>query len=151
MTAIPISPADSRRQNQGGSRPALEYESPCPPLAHDIAGGTTHDPIDLHVQGEVDLLIREITIPVGGTTGWHYHPGHVLGVVEQGTLVQTCADGRTRVFRRGDAFLQPSGQANVHEGRNVGDDPVIVHATCLSPADYPLAIPALPPSSRDET
>lgn len=41
--------------------------------------------------------------------GWHYHPGDVLAVVEQGELTHVDAQGASHVYRRGDAFLEPRG------------------------------------------
>lgn len=48
-----------------------------------------------------DYTLREITIPPGQATGWHYHDGTLYAYVKQGTLSHfdsTCSlDGRYRV------------------------------------------------------
>jgi quercetin dioxygenase-like cupin family protein len=39
------------------------------------------------------FVVRQITIQPGGSTGWLYHSGTVLVVVQKGTLTRTDADG----------------------------------------------------------
>ncbi|MFF9490135.1 CoA transferase [Streptomyces sp. NPDC014676] len=36
--------------------------------------------------GGKDCILREITIPSGQSTGWHYHDGTLYGFVREGTL-----------------------------------------------------------------
>ncbi|MGW8955569.1 cupin domain-containing protein [Streptomyces sp. NPDC055709] len=87
--------------------------------------------------------MRRITIPVGGSTGWHYHPGGLLAVVvvEQGELTHVDAQGTAHLYHPGDAFLEPRGAEHVHEGRNTGRDEVVLHVTYLNPSAGTLAIP----------
>ncbi|WP_245687235.1 cupin domain-containing protein [Streptacidiphilus griseoplanus] len=49
-----------------------------------------------------------MTMAPGGATGWHYHPGQVLVIVESGTL--------TRVLHDGTVETTPAGAAFVEEG-----------------------------------
>jgi hypothetical protein len=37
-----------------------------------------------------DYITRDITISPGGSTGWHWHDGELVGVVKQGTLTTMC-------------------------------------------------------------
>ncbi|MEV7418380.1 cupin domain-containing protein [Streptomyces sp. NPDC089919] len=111
------------------------------PLAQQLAKGTAREPIELHVEGVAEVLMRRIALPVGGATGWHYHPGDLLAVVEQGELTHTDAHGRTHRYGPGDAFLEPRGSEHVHEGRNTGGDEVVLHVTYLNPSAGPLAVP----------
>ena len=39
-----------------------------------------------------DYVFREITVAPGGSTGWHSHPGQLLGVVKEGVLMHNRAD-----------------------------------------------------------
>ncbi|TCO50486.1 uncharacterized protein DUF4383 [Kribbella antiqua] len=70
--------------------------------------------------GGTDYILREITISLGGTTGWHYHDGTLYAFVKQGTLTHTehtCAtDG---VYQAGASFTEPSGPTSVHVGGNL--------------------------------
>lgn len=87
-----------------------------------------------------DYILREITIPPGQATGWHFHDGRLYGVVKAGTLSHfdsTCAsDG---VYRAGDRIVEPSGSSNVHIGRNLGTEPVVLDVLYVNPAGSPLS------------
>ncbi|MCB5164704.1 cupin domain-containing protein [Streptomyces bambusae] len=111
------------------------------PVARQLARGTAQEPIELHVEGVSEVLMRRIVLPVGGTTGWHWHPGDLLAVVEQGELTHTDGHGRTHRYGPGDAFLEPRGSRHVHEGRNTGGHEVVLHVTYLNPGAGPLAVP----------
>src|SRR3954451_7972667 len=43
------------------------------------------------VKGE-DYVTKQITIAPGGSTGWHWHPGRVFGVIREGTLTHDMAN-----------------------------------------------------------
>ncbi|GLY47573.1 hypothetical protein [Lentzea sp. NBRC 102530] len=45
-----------------------------------------------HTVGDTQYVLREITIAPGGSTGWHYHPGPVKGVVTKGVLTHYDSD-----------------------------------------------------------
>ena len=54
--------------------------------------------------------LKRITISPGGTTGWHYHPGTVYGIVREGTLTHSDADCATvGVYSSGDTITEPAG------------------------------------------
>ena len=44
------------------------------------------DHVQLKTDSATDLIVRQITIAPGGSTGWHYHSGTLLGIVQKGTL-----------------------------------------------------------------
>jgi quercetin dioxygenase-like cupin family protein len=87
-----------------------------------------------------DYITRDITIDVGGSTGWHWHDGELLGVVKQGTLTHdssNCSvDG---VYNVGDPIIEPAGADHVHIGRNLGSVPVILQVLYVDPVGKPLA------------
>lgn len=133
-TRSPVIPADDGR--------AAEYAArPCAPTATELAKGTAPDPIELHVDRVSEVLMRRITIPVGGGTGWHYHPGDLLAIVEQGELAHVDARGTIHRYHPGDVFLEPHGADHVHEGHNTGGDDVVLDVTYLNPSAGPLAVP----------
>ncbi|MFD9002236.1 cupin domain-containing protein [Streptomyces sp. NPDC059582] len=90
--------------------------------------------------GGTDYVLREITIPPGQATGWHYHDGPLYGFVRQGTLSHFdsgCAsDG---VYRAGSAIQEPAGSGNVHIGRNLGDTPVVLDVLYVLPHGAPFS------------
>lgn len=90
--------------------------------------------------GGTDYILREITIPPGQSTGWHYHDGNLYGTVKQGTLSHfnaTCnSDG---VYQAGDSLTEPSSSKNTHIGRNLGTTPVILDVLYVLPHGAPLS------------
>ena len=90
--------------------------------------------------GSTDYILREITIPAGQATGWHYHDGTLYGRVKKGTLSHfdaTCeSDG---VYPRGSSIQEPSGADHVHIGMNKGTGPVVLEVLYVLPAGSPLS------------
>ncbi|MFC3572311.1 cupin domain-containing protein [Streptomyces yaanensis] len=87
-----------------------------------------------------DYILREITIPAGQSTGWHYHDGPLYGYVKQGTLSHfdsSCAsDG---VYRAGRTISEPSGPDHVHIGRNLGTTPLVLDVLYVLPHGAPFS------------
>ena len=78
-----------------------------------------------------EVVVQEITIGPGGTTGWHSHPGPVVVVVKQGTLTYIRAVGGECVdtaYSAGTAFVDP-GQGHAHTAFNLGGDNLVLIAT----------------------
>jgi quercetin dioxygenase-like cupin family protein len=99
-----------------------------------------------HVIGNTRYVLREITIAPGGSTGWHYHPGPVFGLVKKGVLHHNMADCSSHgVFGPGQTISEPSGAEHVHIGRNLGTTPVVLDALYKAPVDSPLAVSASNP------
>ncbi|MFJ9611687.1 cupin domain-containing protein [Kitasatospora sp. NPDC101176] len=91
-------------------------------------------------------LVQTITLQPGAGTGWHYHPGRVVVVVLSGTLTRTLHDGRVEVSRAGDSLVEEAGPVHVHEGRNLGAEPVVLIAEYAAPDGLPLAVPVEEPA-----
>ena len=93
-----------------------------------------------------DFVVRDITIDPGGSTGWHWHDGTLVGAVKQGTLTHYSAncsvDG---VYNPGDPITEPAGPEHVHLGRNLGATPLILEIIYVNPAGKPLAEDAANP------
>jgi quercetin dioxygenase-like cupin family protein len=87
-----------------------------------------------------DFIVRDITIDPGGSTGWHWHDGTLVGAVKQGTLTHYAADCSVDgVYNAGDPITEPSGPDHVHIGRNIGATPVILEVIYINPPGKPLA------------
>ncbi|MDV9171596.1 cupin domain-containing protein [Streptomyces sp. W16] len=90
--------------------------------------------------GDTDYTVREITIPPGQATGWHYHDGPLYGIVKQGTLSHFdsgCAsDG---VYKAGSTIQEPAGSGNVHIGRNLGKTPLVLDVLYVLPHGSPFS------------
>lgn len=102
--------------------------------------GVTARLISQATVGNTDYILREITIPAGQATGWHYHDGPLYGWVKQGTLSHfdsTCAqDG---LYPAGSAIREPAGPGNMHIGRNLGDTPVVLDVLYVLPHGAPFS------------
>ncbi|MFJ3794324.1 cupin domain-containing protein [Kitasatospora sp. NPDC090091] len=90
-------------------------------------------------------VVQTVTLPPGGSTGWHYHPGRVAVVVLSGTLTRTLYDGRVEVSSAGDSLVEEAGPLHIHVGRNHGTVPVVLIADYDAPEGCPLAVPVAEP------
>jgi quercetin dioxygenase-like cupin family protein len=98
-----------------------------------------------------EVIVQEITIAPGGTTGWHSHPGPVVVVVKTGALTYVREDHGTCFetdYPAGTAFVDP-GQGHVHTAFNRGTENLVLYATYFDVAagsapriDEPVAAPA---------
>ena len=78
-----------------------------------------------------EVVVQEVTIGPGGTTGWHSHPGPVVVVIKQGTLTYVRADGgvcTSTPYSAGTAFVDP-GQGHAHTAFNLGAENLVLIAT----------------------
>jgi quercetin dioxygenase-like cupin family protein len=93
--------------------------------------------------GDTDYILREITVPAGQSTGWHWHRGVLYGWVKQGTLSHfdsSCAaDG---LYRPGSFIEEPAGADHVHLGVNRGTGPLVLDVLYVLPKGAPLAVDA---------
>ncbi|MBN1279958.1 MAG: cupin domain-containing protein [Chlorobium sp.] len=67
---------------------------------------------------EVTVLI--VDVPPGGSTGWHSHPIPVYAYMLEGELAVEMEDGKTNLFRKGDAIIEMVDRA--HNGYNPGKE-----------------------------
>ena len=90
--------------------------APAPPPPQVLAQA---DLPEGHGQQAVTQLIR--IFPIGGSSGWHTHPGLELGHVLAGVTEMRLADGTSHRYAAGESFAIPRGV--VHNGVNVGRVP----------------------------
>jgi len=87
-----------------------------------------------------DYITKEVTIAPGGSTGWHWHPGRVYGVIREGTLTHYAANCSVdAVYPAGSPVTEGSGPESVHLGRNLGPDPLVMWISYIEPAGGPLS------------
>jgi quercetin dioxygenase-like cupin family protein len=85
----------------------------------------------MNVQNSDEVIVQNVTIDPGATTGWHSHHGPVVVVVAAGTMTLYQADDPSctpHVYTTGEVFVDP-GQGNVHIARNEGSAGVQLLAT----------------------
>ncbi|WP_299569095.1 cupin domain-containing protein [uncultured Williamsia sp.] len=101
------------------------------------------------ISGPGVATARRITIAPGGTTGWHFHDGRIVGIVESGTLTHPGADCKPVTYRTGQVILEPEGRANTHRGQNLTTTPVVLDVVYLLPKGAPFFEDApAPPCDR---
>ena len=121
------------------AQPLLAAPAPPPPqvLAQaDLPEG--------HGQQAVTQLVR--IFPVGGSSGWHTHPGLELGHVLSGVTEMRLADGTSRRYAAGQSFAIPRGVA--HNGVNVGRVPARLLITYVIDKGAPQRADAPAPGQR---
>ena len=59
-----------------------------------------------------------VTMPPGGTTGWHEHPVPLFGYMLEGEITVDYGPHGKRVYRKGDALMEAIDAA--HDGHNTG-------------------------------
>jgi len=104
-----------------------------------LAKGEDADGVSVAVTGATQVVVREITLRPGGTTGRHCHAGQLIGIVEQGTLTHYAPvyPGGVHVYHAGDTIVE--GADYVHEGKNLGTEDVKLMVTYLIADGQPLA------------
>ena len=116
-------------------------ETHAPVEAVDLAAGEQDAPVEVSVSGDdgVGVTFREITLEPGATTGVHCHYGQLVAVVAEGSLTHY-ADiypSGVHVYETGDSIIEGAGYR--HEGRNEGDENVVLWVTYIIPEGKPLA------------
>jgi quercetin dioxygenase-like cupin family protein len=109
-----------------------------------LAQGFSPEPsVNLHVTAPSDVLQAHLIFPPGAETGWHYHPGPVVVVVNAGYLTEIHKNGCLTVHPPGSVFFEEKDV--IHNALNENSIPTDVYATFLSPAGAPPLIPASNP------
>jgi quercetin dioxygenase-like cupin family protein len=76
--------------------------------------------VKLKTKGDSDVYVIRNTFAVGGSSGWHTHPGPSLITVTKGEITAYEGDDRKctpKVYREGEGFVDP-GDGHVHLLRN---------------------------------
>jgi len=134
----------------GALSTACAASSPAAPPAAPVSGtvlaqARTNDPFTLDRREPSEFVVRRIVIEPGGSTGWHYHPGTLLAIVQRGSLTRIDADCRQVVHQAGQSLVEPSGPDHVHVGINRGTETVELYVTYVDPVGAALAVEAPDP------
>jgi quercetin dioxygenase-like cupin family protein len=94
-----------------------------------LARGTNLSSGTLPLQGGTDVVVASITQEVGGSSGWHSHPGGAIVVVQQGEITLYRSVGNhcdsTR-YTQGQSFIERPN--DVQNGLNTGSIQLILYA-----------------------
>jgi quercetin dioxygenase-like cupin family protein len=114
-----------------------------------LATGTVTHRLEVETHGRAEFVVQHVSIAPGGSTGWHYHPGTVLVVVQRGTVTRIDAHCRAVSYSAGGALVEPGGAHHVHIGRNLGTEPVELYLTYVHPVGSALSVAAPDPGCGD--
>jgi quercetin dioxygenase-like cupin family protein len=95
-----------------------------------LARGTDASQGTLPIQMGTDVVMAEITVEPGGSSGWHSHPGGAIIVVKQGTPTLYRAIGsqcQSATYGPGDAFIERPGE--VDDVLNAGPAQYVLYVT----------------------
>jgi quercetin dioxygenase-like cupin family protein len=95
-----------------------------------LARGTDASEGTLPIQMGTDVVMAQITVDPGGSSGWHSHPGGAIIVVKQGTPTVYRAIGsqcQSTTYSAGDAFIERPGE--VDDVLNAGAAPYVLYVT----------------------
>jgi quercetin dioxygenase-like cupin family protein len=95
-----------------------------------LARGTDASDGTLPIQMGTDVVMAQITVDPGGSSGWHSHPGGAIIVVKQGTPTVYRAIGsqcHSTTYGAGDAFIERAGE--VDDVLNAGTAPYVLYVT----------------------
>jgi len=111
-------------------------------ISRELLGRATLDPFrinqppDFLIQSksEKDVTVEKVTIPPGGHSGWHTHPGPAFVIVTEGQVQVTFFTKEEGCIKRvfgpdepEQAFFEAPHQ--VHIGRNEGDVDAVIYVT----------------------
>ncbi len=95
-----------------------------------LARGTNDSHGTIPLQVGTDVAMAQITVDVGGSSGWHSHPGGAIVVVKQGSLTVYRSIGsqcEIETYTAGEAFIERPGE--VDQVINTGTIPYILFVT----------------------
>ncbi|MGW5603798.1 cupin domain-containing protein [Streptomyces rochei] len=143
--------ADEPRRRAETLRAAFPPPQAPAPRHVPLARGILRDALPDFGEDVTFVTVRKIILPPGGTTGWHYHPGRLLVVVDQGVLTHTYADLTVETLAAGNCLVEARGAEHAHIGTNLGDSPLVLHAVYFQPRpESPLAVQVAAPVTPDQ-
>ena len=93
--------------------------------------------VEVKAKSHVDVVVRTHDYAVGGSTGWHMHPGPVFITVLEGEVTFYEADDpacSAHVVRKGEGYVD-TGRG--HLGRNESGQPAKDITVILAPVNLP--------------
>ena len=97
------------------------------------------DRIKFQTKDPTDVLVQTITFQPHGSSGWHFHPGVVIVVVESGQVTTHDANCQTRTYGPHESFVE-SGTTPFMVSNESDRTNAVVYATLVAPAGTPFRI-----------
>jgi quercetin dioxygenase-like cupin family protein len=103
------------------------------------------DRVKFQTKDPTDVLVQTITFQPQGTSGWHFHPGVVIVVVESGQVTTHDASCQTATYGPHQSFVE-SGTEPFMVSNESATDKAVVYATLVVPAGSPFRIETSAPA-----
>jgi quercetin dioxygenase-like cupin family protein len=103
------------------------------------------DRVKFQTKVPTDVLVQTITFQPQGSSGWHFHPGVVIVVVESGQVTTHDSSCRTATYGPHQSFVE-SGTKPFMVSNESATDKAVVYATLVVPAGSPFRIETAPPA-----
>ncbi len=103
------------------------------------------DRVKFQTKDPTDVLVQTITFQPQGSSGWHFHPGVVIVVVESGQVTTHDASCQTATYGPHQTFVE-SGTDPFMVSNESATDRAVVYATLVVPAGSPFRIESAPPA-----
>jgi quercetin dioxygenase-like cupin family protein len=111
----------------------------------ELGRGTVGEAYTFESRTGTDLVVQKVRIEPGATAAWHTHPGAEAAIVTAGTLTFFNGDDPDCAPREFSAGQVVTGPGHVHQGKNLGNEPVEIVVTYF---DVPSGSPAATPAQR---
>ena len=95
-----------------------------------LARGVNNSNGTIPLQFGTDVVMAQITVDPGGSSGWHSHPGGAIIVVQKGSLTVYRSIGsqcQVETYGAGQAFIERSGE--VDQVIDTGSVPYVLFVT----------------------
>jgi quercetin dioxygenase-like cupin family protein len=95
-----------------------------------LAQGTDTSHGTVRLRFGTDVVMSQISVNPGGSSGWHSHPGGAIIIVKEGTLTVYSPVGRhcrSRTYSAGQAFIERPRE--VDDVLNTGSVPYVLYVT----------------------
>jgi len=96
---------------------------------------------------DAQVTAVRVVIPPGAETGWHRHPFPCYGYILSGNLVVEMEGGKVEKLSAGQALAESVDV--LHNGRNVGTEPVTLVMFVTGEKDKPFTVKAEPPAGAN--
>ena len=110
-------------------------------LPHSVK--VNQDRIKFQTKGATDVQVQTLTFQPHGTSGWHFHPGVVIVVVESGHVTTHDANCETTTYGPHESFVESGSPHMVSNESQTAS--AVVYATLVVQAGSPFRIEASPP------
>ncbi|MGZ8183674.1 MAG: cupin domain-containing protein [Methylobacter sp.] len=92
----------------------------------------------VYPKGQSEVTASIVEIAPEAETGWHEHPVPALGYIMEGELELRLATGAVKILHPGDVL--PESVGVLHNGRNIGEEPVKILVFFIGEVGSPLSV-----------